>query len=68
VSKTPFIFLSEIQKNEKYNKNNSLKKFDNFVSACHLLFVGGRQQPLTDRRRNENPTGVPTQGFLNRKT
>jgi hypothetical protein len=37
--------MSEFLKSEKYNKNNDLKIFDNFVAGCHLLSVGGGHQP-----------------------
>ena len=55
--------MSEFKESEKFNKNNSLKIFDNFVAACHLLCVGGGHQPDAGQETKRNPAGVPTQGF-----
>jgi hypothetical protein len=59
----PFISHSEIKKNEKYNKNRDLKMFDNFVSMRHLLFVGGRQEPLVRQETKRKPTGCANPRF-----
>ena len=58
-----FILESESQENEKSNKINSLKTFDNFVAVRHVLFVDGRQPPLARQETKRKPHGVPTKGF-----